>query len=98
MNFLLGLGLYLNYYLKYQFYFKEAKKDLISFLKNKKQGKVSIVSDTPYARRLYFHPEYTFKDDKNAHAGGLWFQPYISGNKKMFARNAFKRFIRSNYK
>ena len=24
------------------------------------QGKVSIVSSTPYARRLYYHPEYNF--------------------------------------
>lgn len=25
------------------------------------QGKVSIVSSTPYARCLYYHPEYNFK-------------------------------------
>lgn len=25
------------------------------------QGKVSIISSTPYARRLYFHPEYHFQ-------------------------------------
>ncbi len=25
------------------------------------KGKVSIVSSTPYARRLYFHPEYHFQ-------------------------------------
>ena len=25
------------------------------------QGKVTIVSSTPYARRLYFHPEYDFQ-------------------------------------
>ncbi|MFR8313763.1 MAG: hypothetical protein ACLVBP_16235 [Ruminococcus sp.] len=27
-------------------------------------GKVSIISSTPYARRLYFHPEFHFKKDK----------------------------------
>ena len=54
------------------------------------------MSDTPYARRLYFHPEYNFNQDKNAHAGGLWFQPYINGNKKKFAQNVFNRFMRSN--
>jgi hypothetical protein len=64
--------------------------------KHKKIGKVRIVSDTPYARRLYFHPEYDFNQDKNAHAGGLWFKPYINGNKKKFAQNAFNRFMRSN--
>ncbi|AJH78126.1 MULTISPECIES: minor capsid protein [Heyndrickxia] len=32
-----------------------------------------IVWDTPYARRLYYHPEYNFSKDKNPHARGLWF-------------------------
>ena len=29
-----------------------------------------IVFDTPYARRLYWHPEYNFRKDKNANAQG----------------------------
>lgn len=61
----------------------------------KSKGIVSIVSDTPYARRLYYHPEYNFRTDKNPHAGGMWFQPYIDGNKKKFCQNAFKRIIGS---
>ena len=32
-------------------------------------GRVSIVSSTPYARRLYFHPEYNFHR-------GEWFDEY----------------------
>ena len=32
-------------------------------------GKVYIVSDTPYARRLYFHPEYNFNRTENKAAG-----------------------------
>lgn len=60
----------------------------------KKQNKVKIVSDTPYARRLYFHPEYNFQKDKNPNAGGQWFEPYISGAKKDFARKTFARFMR----
>jgi len=63
--------------------------------KNKSKGKVSIVSDTPYARRLYFHPEYNFQTDKNSKAGGLWFDPYINGNKKNFVKNTFSRIARS---
>lgn len=55
----------------------------------KNSGKVSIVSDTPYARRLYFHPEYNFKKDKNPNAGGEWFEPYINGNKKNLAQKTF---------
>ena len=60
----------------------------------KNNGKVSIVSDTPYARRLYFHPEYNFKQDKNSNAGGEWFEPYINGNKKEFAQEKFFKLMR----
>lgn len=60
----------------------------------KKQNKVKIVSDTPYARRLYFHPEYNFQKDKNSNAGGQWFETYISGAKKDFANKTFARFMR----
>ena len=56
--------------------------------------KVSLVSDTPYARRLYFHPEYNFKKDENPNAGGLWFEPYLTGEKKDFARKTFAFFLR----
>lgn len=62
------------------------------------KGIVSIVSDTPYARKLYYHPEYKFQTDKNLHAGGLWFEPYIDGNKNKFCQNAFARFMRSKFK
>lgn len=60
----------------------------------KNSGKVSIVSDTPYARRLYFHPEYNFKLDKNSKAGGMWFEPYISGNKKTYVQKTFAKIMR----
>lgn len=60
----------------------------------KNSGKVSIVSDTLYARRLYFHPEYKFKQDKNAKAGGLWFDPYISGSKKNLVQRSFAKIMK----
>ena len=50
------------------------------------QGKVSIVSSTPYARRLYYHPEYNFKKDENPNAKAHWF----SGNKKAKSRFGFR--------
>lgn len=34
------------------------------------QGKVSLVTSTPYARRLYYHPEYNFQTDENPNAKG----------------------------
>ena len=59
-----------------------------------KRDVVHIVSDTPYARRLYFHPEYRFQRTKNRNACGQWFQPYIDGNKRAFAQNAFARIMK----
>lgn len=35
--------------------------------------------DTPYARRLYFHPEYNFRKDKHKNAMGLWMTYYTYG-------------------
>lgn len=58
------------------------------------KGQVRIVTDAPYARRLYYHPEYNFRQDRNANAGGMWFEPYISGNKKDFAKNTFAKLMR----
>ena len=36
----------------------------------KAQGRVSIVSSTPYARRLYYHPEYNFAEKGDSESGG----------------------------
>ena len=47
-----------------------------------KQGKVSIVSTTPYARRLYFHPEYHFHTDENPNAKGKWYEDWLPGGKE----------------
>ena len=62
----------------------------------KEQGRVSIISSTPYARRLYYHPEYNFRTTNNASAGGKWFEPYISGSKSDFARDTFCELFRRN--
>lgn len=42
-------------------------------------GIVSMRFMTPYARRLYFHPEYDFKTDENPFAQGLWLKPWLKG-------------------
>ncbi|MCA1183487.1 minor capsid protein [Bacillus licheniformis] len=33
-----------------------------------------LIWDTPYARRLYYNPQYKFSKDKNPNARGLWFE------------------------
>lgn len=38
------------------------------------------IGDTPYARRLYFHPEYNFQkngEGRNHNAQGEWAQPWL---------------------
>lgn len=58
-------------------------------------GTVSIVSDTPYARRLYYHPEYHFNKSENPNAKGRWLDDYLPGGKKEdFAQNAFNKFYK----
>src|SRR5690625_2632452 len=39
------------------------------------QGIAFIVFDTPYARRLYWNPQYNFRTDKNPNARGKWMEP-----------------------
>ena len=60
-----------------------------------KQGKVSLVSTTPYARKLYFHPEYHFHTDAPPPAPGKWFEDWLPGGKEAdYCTNAFKRIYR----
>lgn len=55
------------------------------------RGHVALVSSTPYARRLYYHPEYSFYKGENPNAGGEWYGPYLPGGSKAdFAKKAFK--------
>lgn len=58
------------------------------------EGKVTIVSSTPYARRLYFHPEYDFQK-KNPHAKGRWYEDWLPGGKYAdFCTQAFTEIYR----
>lgn len=47
-----------------------------------KNGKVSLVHSAPYARRLYFHPEYKFQKTENPNAKGKWFGDWLEGGKR----------------
>ena len=47
-----------------------------------KDGKVTLVSSTPYARRLYYHPEYHFQTKENPNAKGMWYEDWLSGGAK----------------
>lgn len=60
-----------------------------------RSGRVSLVSSTPYARRMYFHPEYHFKKDENPNARGKWYTDWLPGGSKAdFCRDAYKQIYR----
>jgi len=56
---------------------------------------VSIVSDTVYARRKFFNPQFNFNRTVNSRAGGRWFDEYTVGAKRGMVRNAFVGAARS---
>lgn len=58
------------------------------------EGEVSIVHETPYAAKLYYHPEYNFDKTFNPNAKGLWWDDYINGDKKDRAKELFTHFYR----
>ena len=59
------------------------------------QGKVSLASSTPYARRLYYHPEYNFQADENSNAKGNWYEDWLpGGSQSYFATKAFTQFYK----
>lgn len=64
----------------------------------KNSGVVTIVSDTPYARRMYFHPEYNFQKVHNKNAGGLWLESYINGEKKDWTSKTFAKIMKGKLK
>ena len=49
-----------------------------TFIDDSQRGKASIVSSTPYARRLYYHPEYNFRRNNNRNAGAHWFDSFLN--------------------
>ncbi|MDE7210488.1 MAG: hypothetical protein K2O03_03465, partial [Lachnospiraceae bacterium] len=55
------------------------------------QGRARLVHSTPYARRLYYHPEYHFSKAENPNARGEWFTDWLPGGKK-------EKYITKTYK
>lgn len=62
-------------------------------------GVCSIVSSTPYARRVYYNFQgFTIHQDYNANARDHWFEPYISGEDRDFIPKTFKKLLKKNLK
>lgn len=59
-----------------------------------KQGKARIVSNTPYARRLYFHPEYNFNTANNPNARGKWLDEWADGKYTERIQRNYAQFLK----
>lgn len=65
---------------------------VINTVTKAEDGNVSIITEGPQARRLYYHPEYNFQKYENAFAGGKWFEPWMKGGvSEDFAVKAFAK-------
>lgn len=59
------------------------------------KGRVALVSHTPYARRLYYHPEYNFSHVENPNAGAGWFDAWKNGGANQdFVQETFAALFR----
>lgn len=47
-----------------------------------RKGVVQIVSEGPYAARLYYNPQYNFNQEFNTNAKGEWWEDFLTGKNK----------------
>lgn len=65
-----------------------------TYVTGSKDGKkATLITRTPYAARLYYHPEYNFQKTNNPNAQGKWLEDYITGSKKGFCEEKFQEFF-----
>lgn len=58
-------------------------------------GHVDIVHEGPYARRLYYHPEYNFQKIENPNAKGKWLEDWLLGGRyEDFVHDTFNELYR----
>lgn len=59
------------------------------------EGKVTIVHNTPYARRMYYHPEYHFQKHENPNARGKWYADWLpGGSREKDCQKAYAQFYK----
>ena len=79
--------------LRQQRHWKSHIQNNQTFVDKTEDGAV-LITGSPQARRLYYHPEYNFQRGKNANAGAAWLEPYISGDKKDFVKTEFAKALK----
>lgn len=62
------------------------------------KGVARLVTDTLYARKVYFDPEINIKQVKNPNAKQYWFEDYISGEKKNLPLKYYQQMLKRRMK
>ena len=59
-----------------------------------RNGLVQIVSEGPYAARLYYNPQYNFNQEFNTHAKGEWWEDFLTGKNKDRPKKLYEYFYK----
>ena len=57
-------------------------------------GIIQIVSQGPYAARLYYNPQYNFNQQFNTNAKGEWWEDFLTGKNKDRPAELYKYFYK----
>lgn len=60
------------------------------------RGLVQIVSQGPYAARLYYNPQYDFNQTFNTNAKGEWWEDFLTGKNKNRPAQLFEYFYKQS--
>lgn len=59
-------------------------------------GTVQIVSQGPYAARLYYNPQYNFNQEFNTNAKGEWWEDFLTGKNKKRPGILYEYFLKQS--
>jgi hypothetical protein len=65
-----------------------------SSLLHSRIGEGHLEWNTPYARRLYYNPQYNFSKDVNPNAQGLWFEAAKALHKEEWVRKVKEEYAK----
>ena len=59
-------------------------------------GVVQIISQGPYAARLYYNPQYNFNQEFNVNAKGEWWEDFLTGVNKDRPHELYEYFLKKS--
>lgn len=59
-----------------------------------RNGEIQIVSQGPYAARLYYNPQYNFNKEFNTNAKGEWWEDFLTGKNKDRPKKLYEYFYK----